>query len=383
MPVVEDKQEGARLVEEMLLEQEDVEHVASVFVLLDRRNANLVERGLLVEALQSWASSTSALSEKQVDDLVSEWAPDLLDQRSFHECIMRVVRAAVEAFETPALERSALAGGPSTVGAVLFGILEHERWGAVSMQDFRKAHRIKSVGDAITGREEARRKDGIIAGHQAEMQGVQETQMQQALEFNSAWSANMGTFERQAIEIEQSLRARHAEEFEAFRERLAALVTHSYKFSRDLLTLKRSIDVLAKQGRYDEADRVKRKADKLEMWERMKLDNDLKVALAKRELNQRRQQHQQLEALQRRIERGRAEHKEHWLVGAQRLMQSHRNMISDLKARQALEASRADVVVKLDFGTSRAQTAAARSRSHYSDAMPRVDTGRLPRRRGD
>ena len=60
----------------------------------------------------------------------------------------------------------------------------------------------------------------------------------------------------------------------------------------------------------------------------------------------RQQQEMQLEALRRRIQRGREEHKEHWLQGAQRLMQSHRNMLSDLKSKQAIENVRADVAVK-------------------------------------
>ena len=69
--------------------------------------------------------------------------------------------------------------------------------------------------------------------------------------------------------------------------------------------------------------------------------------MATKELQMRQQQEMQLEALRRRIQRGREEHKEHWLQGAQRLMQSHRNMLSDLKSKQAIENVRADVAVKL------------------------------------
>eukprot|EP00965_Chrysotila_dentata_P090672 2993227-Pleurochrysis_carterae.AAC.2 len=81
-------------------------------------------------------------------------------------------------------------------------------------------------------------------------------------------------------------------------------------------------------------------------------------------------------SVRRRIQRGREEHKEHWLLGAQRLMQSHRNMLADLKTKQALENVRADVAVKLDLASSRAGHARAKSRTNYSDAKPRVDTRR-------
>ena len=92
----------------------------------------------------------------------------------------------------------------------------------------------------------------------------------------------------------------------------------------------------------------------------------------------RQQQELQLEALRRRIQRGREEHKEHWLLGAQRLMQSHRNMLADLKSKQAIENVRADVAVKLDLAASRASGVKTKSRNHYA-ASSRVDCGQ-PRR---
>jgi hypothetical protein len=210
---------------------------------------------------------------------------------------------------------------------------------------------------------------------ESEHQGVQEAQMMQAMEFNSAWSQNMTEFERQAREIEESAIQRHQEEFAAFQEKLYGREPRAYKFSRELLHLKASIDAHAKQGNYDEAHKLKRKADQLEKWERMKLDNEHKTLTATKELKLRQQQQTQLEALRRRIQRGREEHKEHWLMGAQRLMQSHRNMLSDMKTKQALENMRADVAVKLDMTAGRADVVRQKIKSNYASTLPRVDTG--------
>ena len=88
------------------------------------------------------------------------------------------------------------------------------------------------------------------------------------------------------------------------------------------------------------------------------------------------QQSQQLEALRRRIQRGREEHKEHWLMGAQRLMQSHRNMLSDLKSKQALENMRADVSVRLDMTAGKAEVVRKKIANHFANALPKVDCGR-------
>ena len=63
-------------------------------------------------------------------------------------------------------------------------------------------------------------------------------------------------------------------------------------------------------------------------------------------------------------------------MGAQRLMLSHRNMLADLKTKQALENMRADVVVKLDVAASRHGVHSAKGlKGRYADTMPRIDTG--------
>ena len=58
-----------------------------------------------------------------------------------------------------------------------------------------------------------------------------------------------------------------------------------------------------------------------------------------------RQQRTEIEGLVARIERGRAEHKGHWAQGAARLMQSHKNMVTDLHLRQNLEANKVSTSV--------------------------------------
>ena len=102
--------------------------------------------------------------------------------------------------------------------------------------------------------------------------------MMQAMEFNSAWSQNMTEFERQAADIEEQALRKQQQEFAEFQERIHSKEQRTYKFSRDLLLMKTSVESLAKQGRYDEAHKLKRKAEQLEKWERMKLDNEVTLS---------------------------------------------------------------------------------------------------------
>ena len=349
---------------------EEEEEVRGVFQLIDHQRRGSISEAALAQALLS----TSLLDDTQCRAQAAEAARDgrPIDLAAFRQALQDSVDFAARAqLESATGGKKRGLTGPS-VGSALLGVLEDLRkFYATQREDYRLANVAKDMYDRLNAREEARRMRSISLRQESEHQGVQEAQMMQAMEFNSAWSQNMTEFERQAREIEEGAIRRHQEEFAAFQQKLYNREPHSYKFSRELLHLKASIEANAKQGKYDEAHKLKRKADQLEKWERMKLDNEHKTLVATKELQLRQTQQMQLEALRRRIQRGREEHKEHWLMGAQRLMQSHRNMLSDLKSKQALENMRADVAVKLDMTAGRADIV----KQKIKNVLPRVDTG--------
>ena len=255
-------------------------------------------------------------------------------------------------------------------------MLEWIRRRSDESEDYRAAWTAKGLSESLISREETRRLRRVSERQKHEQDGVQEAHTLQAIEFNSAWNANMAEFENQALELEEQIKERQLAEFEAFHARLSEQAPRTYKYSVELLRLRKSIGALAKQGEYEKAHKVSVKAEELERRERTALDHEHEVQVAAKELRLRQRQQLQLEALRRRIQRGREEHKEHWLMGAQRLMQSHRNMLSDLKSKQALENLRADVAVKLDMTAGRADVTKKKIAMHYSDALPKVDTGR-------
>lgn len=351
----------------------DLVDLTGVFSLLDRQEEGAVPRELAMDALQS----CGVLPVELVAELVGEMAPELLDVRLFYDCIKRVVDAAGQEVHQHSVLDDAGASLPApTIGAAMLGILDFVRKKVLREQDFWVARKAKSLAAAITRREEAARLQEMTSRQNLETQRVQLAQSQQTNEFNLAWSSNLKELERQAADAEEQLRARHQEECLALRRQMAAAPQKAYKFTKELLELKLQVQLLANQGRYDEAGRKKLKAERLEQWERMRLDNEHALQLAKRELQLHKRHEQALNTLRERIRRGRVEHKEHWLLGAQRMLQSHRNVLSELKSKHALEASRADVSVKLELGASRARASTARAKTHYADAMPRVDTGR-------
>ena len=349
---------GAGLDDTTVEEFEDL-----VFELLDPGGTG-VSATTLVRALQGCA----VLPSKRIAELASETmvssSAAAADLATFRGCVERIVEAAAAAARQSAGHR------PAGKAEVLLGVLGFVRRDAAEFGEFRLAARAQALGDAINQREEYSRRQAMEERHQAEVERAREAQLEQTIAFNRTWEANMCEFEQRALEVEEELRVKHSDEVSS-----PPAPPRGFKCSRELLALKRSVAVLAKMGKYEEAERAKKKADRLEAIELTRLDRRQGEEAAAREARLRHVQQQQVDGLRRRVDRGRTEHKEHWRQGAERLRQSHRNSMADLCARHTLERSRAEIAIKLDIGASRARS----RRRSFADAAPRVDTGQPPR----
>ena len=72
-------------------------------------------------------------------------------------------------------------------------------------------------------------------------------------------------------------------EFQQFQERIRSELRARMKFSRDLLDLRDREAKLVKVKRYEEAEKIKMKADLLEEFERNKLEAEMQTVLQKKE----------------------------------------------------------------------------------------------------
>ncbi len=326
----------------------ELEDLHAVFLLIDRPRAGTLPTDALLPLLALAQLPTNAVA----DACTIVGFQLLVGELAHHP-------------ETPSSKR----GSP---GMVLLAILESVRRRSMDVQDFKLAQQAKKMSDSIRDREEARRLNEMAVRHATEGETVRRAHEIQSMEFNSAWSQTMDEFERQAAEQEEELRGKLALEFDERREKALAAVKRLHKYSRELIGLKTSVETLAKQGKLEEAHAMKRKAQQLERYEKVKLENEQEVQLATKELAIRQQQRVRLDSFQRRIDRGREEHKEQWIQGAQRLLQTHRNMLTDLKRKQALETSRIETAVKMEL----AAVTRGGAKSVKESARPRVDSGK-------
>lgn len=117
----------------------------------------------------------------------------------------------------------------------------------------------------------------------------------------------MSDYEATAYLSLEKLKEKHMLEFQQFQEKIRKELRQKMKFSKDLLELRDREAKLVRMKRYDEAERIKMKADLLEEFERNKLEAEMQAVIEKKEAKLRHTQQLALAALLKRIQRDRNE----------------------------------------------------------------------------
>ena len=91
----------------------------------------------------------------------------------------------------------------------------------------------------------------------------------------------MSEYEATAYLSLEKLKEKHLLEFQQFQEKVWIELWKKMKFSKDLIELWDKEVKLVKMKRYEEAEKVKMKADLLEQFERNKLEADMQRIMEK------------------------------------------------------------------------------------------------------
>ena len=85
----------------------------------------------------------------------------------------------------------------------------------------------------------------------------------------------MSDYEATAYLSLEKLKEKHMLEFQQFQEKVRRELKAKMKYSKDLIELRDKEQKLVKMKRYEEAEKVKMKADLLEEFERNKLEAEV------------------------------------------------------------------------------------------------------------
>lgn len=93
----------------------------------------------------------------------------------------------------------------------------------------------------------------------------------------------MSDYEATAYLSLEKLKEKHMLEFQQFQERIRKELKTKMKFSKDLLELRDKESKLVRMKRYEEAEKVKMRADLLEEFEKNKLEAEMQSIIEKKE----------------------------------------------------------------------------------------------------
>jgi len=175
-----------------------------------------------------------------------------------------------------------------------------------------------------------------------ELLGVEEAHMMEFQQFNAIWDKKMEEFEMNAKELIDNMRKKHANELFRFKDKLQKNMPYRPKFSKELLNSRKIQETLAKMKQYSEAQKVKLKADRLEEVEMEKLRAQHAHRLAAQEMQFAQRQQAELQALEKRVDTARQEHKIQRQQDLERILQRYQNVKSELAAQQKIEQIRSE-----------------------------------------
>eukprot|EP00347_Sterkiella_histriomuscorum_P006757 403351546 len=232
-------------------------------------------------------------------------------------------------------------------------LLEEYRRKCEDDGNYAEAKKARSKFDELLKKETVRQKNNIRAAQEHELQNIEAAQKAQFLEFSQAWDNYMSDYEATAYLSLEKLKEKHMLEFQQFQEKIRKELRAKMKFSKDLLELRDKEAKLVKMKRYEEAEKVKMKADLLEEFERNKLEAEMQAVVEKKESKLRHTQQLALAALLKRIQRDRNEQLKHRQQDSQRLIQRNKNILNDLLNKQNQETKKTLEHLKQTLGMTK------------------------------
>ena len=229
-------------------------------------------------------------------------------------------------------------------------LLEEYRLKCESEGNYPEAKKAKLKFDELKKKETERQLQQTRETQEKELDSLEEAQNNQIDDFNKAWDSYMAEYEATAYKSLEKLKEKHIAEYQEMMEKITVEAQKRVKHSKELLELRQKQMVLAKLKTYEEAEKIKEKADGLERIEDEMNEATVRRIIEAKEKKLRQQQQLALAALLKRIQRDRNEQIKHREVDSNRLIMRNRNVVNGLIIKQNNEAKKTLKMVKETLG---------------------------------
>jgi len=220
-------------------------------------------------------------------------------------------------------------------------ILEEHRKNCEQQGKYVEAEIAKNRLIELRAHEDSRQREFMKARHISEKLGVEEAHMLEFRQFNAQWDKKLQEYDGNAQGLLDAMKERHAKELQEFQAKTLGKQQFP-KFSPALLNCRRIEEHLVKAGDYNEAHKVKMKADAMEKIELQKWEAKHQHEMTRAEAQFKTAKRQEVAALQKRIQAGKEEQKKQRRIALERLLQRYNNIKAELDAAHTLECQTSD-----------------------------------------
>ncbi|CAM6104813.1 unnamed protein product [Calypogeia fissa] len=193
--------------------------------------------------------------------------------------------------------------------------------------------------------EDNKRKAGMIQRHLKERDEVEKAYKVEIDERNRLWDEKLHLFHKGVVEHAAKLKRQQIGILQAFRAKMASKVPNKPQWSRELLKHRKVQNFLGKQGKYLEAQEVKRIADRMEHLELQATLAAYQAEVTSKEQALRAKQQAEMEVLLQRAAQGRDELQKTRAQDLDRCNQRHANIVRELKALQKQQCLKFEAVL--------------------------------------
>ncbi|EFJ25077.1 hypothetical protein SELMODRAFT_414374 [Selaginella moellendorffii] len=185
--------------------------------------------------------------------------------------------------------------------------------------------------------ENNKRRGAMLNRHMQERQSAERAYKAEVDDRNKYWDDKITLFQKDVMEHASRLKRQHTTILDTFRTKMASKKPCKPQWSAELLNQRKVQEYLGKQGKYSEALRVKKTADRLEHEELEATIESYQAEVGLKEQALRTKQHSEMEVLLQKATKGRDQLREGRAKDLQRIHQRHKNIVRELKALHAHE----------------------------------------------
>ncbi|OMJ74556.1 hypothetical protein SteCoe_26487 [Stentor coeruleus] len=323
---------------------EEIENFKKLFDIFDKDSSGAIDVSDMEQVMEQLGKDPA-----RARSLLDEIDPNHDGKIGFDEYLKMLLKIEKE-LEGSAHEASQDAIQAENKVLDFLQLLEEYRLKCESEGNYNEAKKAQLKYDELKKKETFRQLQQMKEAQEKELHSLEDAQNTQLEDFNKAWDSYMAEYEATAYKSLEKLKEKHIQEYQELMEKVTAEAQKKVKHSKELLGLRQKQQVLAKQKSYEEAEKIKAKADQLEEIEDEKNEVIVKKIIETKEKKLRQQQQMALAALLKRIQRDRNEQIKHREMDSSRLIMRNRNIVNSLVIKQNAEAKKTLQQVKENLG---------------------------------